>query len=76
VDCKKKELVGNYKNEGREWQPVGKPVEVNVYDFTDKSREKAAPYGIYDIARNKGWVNVGISNDTAAFAGILGQKDG
>jgi len=68
VDCKKKELIGNYKNGGREWQPVKNPVEVNVYDFIDKTNGKASPYGVYDIAKNKGWISVGISNDTAAFA--------
>jgi hypothetical protein len=68
VDCKKKELVGNYKNGGREWQPVKHPVEVNVYDFIDKAAGKAAPYGVYDVAQNRGWVSVGISSDTAAFS--------
>jgi transposase len=68
VDCKKKELIGNYKNGGREWQPVKNPVEVNVYDFVDKTNGKASPYGVYDIAKNKGWISVGISSDTAAFA--------
>ena len=68
VDCKKKELIGNYKNGGREWQPVKNPTEVNVYDFVDKTNGKASPYGIYDVAKNKGWISVGISSDTAAFA--------
>ena len=68
VDCKKKELVGNYKNGGSEWQPVKNPVEVNVYDFVDKTNGKASPYGVYDITKNKGWISVGISSDTAAFA--------
>ena len=68
VDCKKKELIGNYKNAGREWQPVKNPMEVNVYDFVDKTNGKASPYGVYDIAENKGWISVGISSDTAAFA--------
>jgi transposase len=68
VDCKKKELIGNYKNGGKEWQPVKNPVEVNVYDFVDKTNGKASPYGVYDIAKNKGWMSVGISSDTAAFA--------
>jgi transposase len=68
VDCKKKELVGNYKNGGKEWQEVKNPVEVNVYDFIDKTNGKASPYGVYDIAQNRGWVNVGISSDTAAFS--------
>ena len=68
VDCKKKELIGEYKNAGREWTPVHHPVEVNVYDFVDKTNGKAAPYGVYDISNNRGWVAVGISSDTAAFA--------
>jgi hypothetical protein len=68
VDCKKKEPVGNYKNGGREWQPVNNPLEVKVYDFVDKTNGKASPYGVYDIAQNKGWISVGISSDTAAFA--------
>jgi len=61
-------LIGNYKNGGREWQPVKNPVEVNVYDFVDKTNGNASPYGIYDIAKNKGWISIGISSDTAAFA--------
>jgi hypothetical protein len=68
VDCKKKELVGNYKNGGKEWQEVKNPVEVDVYDFIDKTVGKASPYGVYDIAQNRGWVSVGISSDTAAFS--------
>lgn len=68
VDCKKKELVGNYKNSGREWRPKGKPEQVKVYDFVDKDLGKAIPYGIYDVAQNKGFVNVGISRETAEFA--------
>ena len=68
VDCKKKEPIGEYKNNGREWSPVGSPTEVNVYDFVDKTNGKAAPYGVYDIGKNKGWVSVGISKDTASFA--------
>jgi transposase len=68
VDCKKKELIGEYKNAGREWTRVEHPVEVNVYDFVDKTNGKAAPYGVYDIANNRGWISVGISSDTAAFA--------
>ena len=68
VDCKKKENIGEYKNNGREWTPVGSPTEVNVYDFVDKTNGKAAPYGVYDIGKNKGWVSVGISKDTASFA--------
>jgi len=68
VDTKKKELIGEFKNNGREWQNKGKPVEVNVYDFIDKKLGKVAPYGIYDISANKGWVNVGIDHDTSEFA--------
>lgn len=68
VDCKKKELIGEYKNNGQEWTPVKQPTEVNVYDFIDKTNGKASPYGVYDIQNNRGWVNVGISSDTATFA--------
>jgi transposase len=68
VDCKKKELVGNFKNNGTEWELQKNPTEVKVYDFIDKELGKAVPYGVYDIAKNEGWVNVGISSDTAEFA--------
>ena len=68
VDCKKKELIGEYKNNGQEWTLVGHPEEVGVYDFIDKTNGKAAPYGVYDIGNNRGWVSVGISSDTASFA--------
>ena len=68
VDTKKKELVGGFKNGGREWRPEGTPEEVNVHDFADKELGKVAPYGVYDVARNVGWVNVGISFDTVALA--------
>jgi hypothetical protein len=68
VDCKKKELIGNYKNSGQEWEKSGMPQKVKVYDFIDKELGKAIPYGAYDLAQNKGWVNVGISSDTAEFA--------
>lgn len=68
VDCKKKELVGAYKNGGQEWQREGQPEVVNVYDFVDKAVGKAIPYGIYDVGRNAGWVNVGQDHDTAQFA--------
>jgi transposase len=68
VDTKKKELVGEYKNSGREWHPTGQPVEVGTHDFPDKELGKAVPYGIYDLAANSGWVNVGTDHDTAAFA--------
>jgi Rhodopirellula transposase DDE domain len=68
VDTKKKELVGAYKNPGREWQPKGEPVQVKMYDFPDPGMPKAVPYGVYDLADNSGWVSVGSSGDTAAFA--------
>jgi transposase len=68
VDTKKKELVGAYKNGGREWRPKGDPIEVLMHDFPDPEVPKAVPYGIYDIGENKGWVNVGMSADTAEFA--------
>ncbi len=69
MDCKKKELVGNFKNGGREWQPKGAPVETNVHDFKDKVLGKAISYGVYDVGRNEGpWVNVGCDHDTAEFA--------
>jgi hypothetical protein len=68
VDAKKKELIGLYKNGGREWQKKGQPEEVGVYDFPDKELGKVVPYGVYDVTRNKGWVSVGISYDTAEFA--------
>ncbi len=68
VDTKKKELVGNYKNAGREWQPTGEPVEVDVHDFPDPAVGKAIPYGVYDVGANAGWVSVGKDHDTASFA--------
>jgi len=68
IDCKKKENVGNYKNDGRIYCEKGKPVAVLDHDFPDPEKGKAAPYGIYDIAKNDGFVNVGISADTAVFA--------
>lgn len=68
VDTKKKELVGQFKNGGREYRPAGQPEQVNVHDFMDKQLGKAIPYGVYDIAANAGWVNVGTDHDTAAFA--------
>jgi len=68
VDTKKKELVGEFKNNGREWQPEGQPVAVNVHDFPDDAVGKAIPYGIYDVAQNSGWVSVGQDHDTARFA--------
>ena len=68
VDTKKKELVGEFKNPGQEWQPKGEPEKVKVHDFPDKSLGKAIPYGVYDLASNEGWVSVGIDHDTAQFA--------
>jgi len=68
VDTKKKELVGDFKNAGQEWQPEGKPEEVRVHDFVDPELGKVAPYGVYDLTSNTGWVSVGIDHDTAEFA--------
>lgn len=68
IDTKKKENIGNYKNGGKEWTPQGKAQEVKVHDFIDKNLGKAIPYGVYDVAQNKGFVSVGIDNDTAEFA--------
>ena len=68
VDTKKKELVGDFKNAGREWRRQGDPEEVRVHDFLIKDLGRAVPYGIYDLAANAGWVNVGVDNDTASFA--------
>jgi len=68
VDTKKKENVGNYANAGKERAPRGQPVEVNMHDFPDKEKGKVAPYGIYDLAKNEGWMSVGIDHDTAEFA--------
>jgi len=68
VDTKKKELVGDFKNAGREWRPQGQPQQVRVHDFLDKKKGKAIPYGVYDLARDVGWVSVGVDHDTAAFA--------
>jgi transposase len=68
VDTKKKELIGDYKNTGREWHPTGHPVAVDTHDFPSQASGKAVPYGIYDLAANTGWVNVGTDHDTAAFA--------
>jgi len=68
VDTKKKENIGNFKNNGKEYAEKGKPVEVSMHDFPDKTLGKVVPYGVYDIGQNKGWVSVGISSDTAQFA--------
>ncbi|OWP57074.1 MAG: hypothetical protein B2I17_02630 [Thermoplasmatales archaeon B_DKE] len=82
VDAKKKELIGNFKNNGKEWKPPGEVDEVNVYDFLSDAEGRATPYGIYDIKANEGYVNVGIDHDTAEFAvesirrwwNLLGKK--
>lgn len=68
VDTKKKELIGEFKNGGREWQPKGRPEEVRVHDFVDPELGKVAPYGVYDVTANQGWVSVGIDHDTSEFA--------
>ena len=68
VDTKKKELVGDFANRGREWQPKGTPERVRTHDFQDKELGKVAPYGVYDMAKNQGWVSVGTDHDTPAFA--------
>lgn len=68
VDTKKKELIGEFSNNGREWQPQSEPIEVLVHDFMNKDLGKAIPYGVYDLTVNQGWVSVGIDHDTAQFA--------
>jgi hypothetical protein len=68
VDTKKKELIGSYKNAGRELRPIGDPECVNTHDFPEKEESKAIPYGVYDLAENEAWVSVGLSHDTAEFA--------
>jgi transposase len=68
VDTKKKELIGEFQNNGKEWQPEGIPEEVNVHDFPSDAKGKAIPYGVYDMMTNTGWVSVGIDHDTAEFA--------
>lgn len=68
VDAKKKELVGAFKNGGREWRPKGEPEPVNVYDFRTQALGRAVPYGVYDVTANRGWVSVGMDHDTAEFA--------
>jgi hypothetical protein len=68
VDIKKKDLVGDLENAGREWRPQGDPEEVRVHDFLIKGLGRAVPYGIYDIAANAGWVSVGMDHDTSASA--------
>jgi transposase len=68
VDAKKKELIGNFKNQGQEWQQRKHPTIVNLHDFPDESLGKALPYGVYDLTMNQGWVSIGISHDTAELA--------
>ncbi len=68
VDTKKKELIGDFKNPGRDWRPKGQPETVRVHDFLIPEQGKAIPYGVYDLTRNQGWVSVGITHDTASFA--------
>lgn len=68
IDAKKKELIGNFKNNGKEWRPKGQPEETKVYDFPSDAEGKVTPYGVYDITNNKGWVSVGIDKDTSEFA--------
>jgi hypothetical protein len=68
VDAKKKELVGQYRNGGQEWQPQGQPEKVHIHDFPDPQLGKAIPYGVYDVGRKLGWVSVGCDHDTASFA--------
>ena len=68
VDAKKKELVGDFINGGREWRPKGDPEKVRVHDFVDKELGHVRPYGVYDVTRNQGWVSVGVDHDTAEFA--------
>lgn len=68
VDTKKKELVGNFKNGGKEWQPKGAPEKVEIHDFASPEFPKVIPYGVYDIGKNMGWINVGTDHDTASFA--------
>ena len=74
VDTKKKELVGEFKNGGREWRLKGEPLEVNTHDFMDPELGKAIPYGVYDLSRNEGWVSVGIDHDTSQFAAQAIQR--
>src|SRR6516225_2239040 len=74
VDTKKKELLGDFKNAGRQWRPAGVPEEVRVHDFADPALGKAIPYGVYDVANNQGWVSVGIDHDTAYFAARTIQR--
>jgi len=68
IDTKKKELIGNFRNGGREWRPQGKPIPVKVHDFKDEELGKGIPYGVFDMTHNEAWVSVGIDHDTAEFA--------
>jgi len=68
VDTKKKELVGNFRNNGREWRPQGQPEDVEIHDFIDPKLRRAVPFGVYDTLNNTGWVSVGTDHDTASFA--------
>jgi Rhodopirellula transposase DDE domain len=68
VDTKKQELIGQFKNDGREWAPAGVPIEINTHDFPSQAEGKAIPYGVYDLANDEGWVSVGIDHDTSQFA--------
>ena len=68
VDTKKKEPIGNFRSNGREWRPKGKPEEVKIHDFIDPKLGRAVPFGVYDINDNTGWVSVGTDHDTASFA--------
>jgi len=73
VDTKKKELVGDFRNPGREYRPQGNPEEVRVHDFLIKELGRAVPYGVYDLAANSGWVSIGVDHDTAAPVRCQGQ---
>jgi len=68
IDCKKKENIGNFKNNGRDWRPKGNPLKVRDHDFIDKDLGKAIPFGVYDLTTNSGWVNIGIDHETSEFA--------
>ena len=74
VDKKKKELVGDFKNGGREWQPKGQPQEVRVHDFMDQELGKAVPHGVYDVGSNVGWVSLGVTHDTAEFVAATTRR--
>lgn len=76
VDAKKKELVGTFKNAGREWQPKGQPEDTNVHDFMDKELGKAIPYGVYDVAADSAWVSVGTDHDTPSSPWLPSEPGG